>query len=1015
MNLAELTIQRRTLSLVLTVVLLVGGLIAYRDLGRLEDPEYTIKTAVVMTSYPGATPHEVEEEVTDIVETAIQQMGQVDEVRSLSRAGQSIIYVDIKDHFGHGDLPQVWDELRRKVNDVAGQLPPGVEAPVVRDDFGDVYGVFFALTGQGYSAADLKEYADLLKRELLLATDVAKVDFWGVQPEAVYVEFSRSRMSELGLMPEAIYGTLQQQNVVADAGRIEVGEEYVRIDPTGLFQSVDEIGELLIRGYPSESLVRLKDIAEIRRGYVEPPFWLMRYNSEPALGVGISTVSGGNVVTMGDAVRERLAELEPQAPIGMQLNEVYFQADHVEKAVDGFVINLVESLIIVIGLLMIFMGMRSGLLIGGILLLTIAGTFVMMDMFGIDLQRISLGALIVALGMLVDNAIVVTEGILIRLQSGSSRLVAATASVKDTKWPLLGATVVAICAFAGIGLSNDSTGEFLRALFHVVAISLLLSWVLAVTITPLIATMFLSVPVGKAGTDPYGGRFYSGYRKFLGGAIDRRWLSMALVAGALVLGIFGFTRLETSFFPNSSKPFFFVDYWRAEGTHIRHTADDLARIEQYVRSQEEVESVATFVGQGATRFMLTYSAEMPSTAYGQLVITLKDYELIEGFIPGLQTYLEDNYPNAEPRIRRLQFGPGDGMKVEARFLGPDPTILRKLANQAKDIMRQDPLAKDIRDDWRQKVKVIRPQFSEARARHTGVSRVDLNRALSVASSGATVGVYREGNDLLPIITRPPAEERGCVDTLGDVQVVSPLNGRPVPLHQVVDALETEWQDATIRRQNRVRTITAQSDPRTGNASALFASVRPQIEAIELPPGYKMEWGGEYEHSTEAQQKTTASLPLTLTVMVLITIALFNSLRQPLIIFLCIPLATIGVAAGLLLTGMPYSFMAFLGLLSLMGMLIKNAVVLIDQIDTEIIEGRPHYHAILHSAVSRVRPVMMASMTTVLGMFPLMFDPFFAGMAVTIMFGLSFATVLTLVIVPVFYAIFFRIHAPEVAA
>jgi len=1008
-NIGEYAIQKKTITLLFVFLLLGGGFLSYERLGRLEDPEFTIKQALVVTRYPGASPTEVEEEVTDVIETAVQQMGQLDKVTSISQNGVSIVTVEMKDKYDKKTLPQVWDELRRKVGDAQAILPPGAGPSMVKDDFGDVYGVLFAITGDGYSYQEIKDYADDLRRELLLVKDVAKIEFYGTQQEVIYVEMSRSRMAELGISQQEIYSTLNRQNAVSPAGQVKVGTEYIRISPTGMFSSVEEISGLLVHGGGNDSIITLGDVAKVIRGYADPPERMMRFNGRPAVGMGISTVSGGNVVTMGEGIQQRLSELEVNRPVGMELGIVSYQSEGVKKSVNSFAVNLAEALAIVIGVLMLFMGARSGLIIGAILLLTVGSTFIFMDIYAINLQRISLGALIIALGMLVDNAIVVTEGILINVQKGMGRRQAASLVVAQTMWPLFGATVVAVFAFAGIGFAPGGTGEFCRSLFQVILISLMMSWVLAVTATPLFCTMFLKSASGKEKQELYGGILFQLYKKILTACLQWRKLTSLLMIVLLAISVYGFGFVKESFFPSSTRPQFLIDYWRAEGTHIQETAEDMRKIEQYLMGREEVSSVAAFIGSGATRFTLLYSPEMPNTSYGQLLVTVQDYQVIDKILPEIENFLHENFPDAEPKTKKFVLGPGDGAKIQARFRGPDPIILRQLSNQAQTIMRADSRSKDIRDNWRQRVKLIRPEFTEARARRVGISRSDLNQTLNMSFSGLAVGIYRENNKLIPIVSRPPEAERIDVESMRSLQVGSPLTGKMVPISQLVSTNKVEWEDGIIHRRNRMRTITVECDPKIGLASPLFKHLRPQIEAMKLPPGYALEWGGEYENSSEAQQKLGQVLPLSFLAMVVTVICLFNSLRQPLIIFLCVPLSIIGVSAGLLLTGQPFSFMALLGFISLAGMLIKNAVVLIDQIDLEIREGKSPFAAVVDSSVSRVRPVSMAAVTTILGMIPLLFDAFFTDMAVTIMAGLGFATVLTLLFVPVLYVMFFGIR------
>jgi multidrug efflux pump subunit AcrB len=1008
MNFAQIAINKRTFFLVLTVCLIGIGILSYEKLGRLENPVYTIKTAVIVTQYPGATPLEVEQEVTDPLERAIQSLGQVDEVRSFSKDGLSFIYVDVKDNFDKDDLPQIWDELRRKVSAGQADLPQGAGPSFVNDDFGDVYGVFYGFYGDGYTFKELKEYLDMLKRELLLVDDVAKVDLYGEQIETIYVEIPRQKMAQLGITPMQIIQTFQQQNLVVDEGKIKVGEEYISVNTTGIFRTVEEIGDMLIRSGSSDKMIHLRDVAEIKRGYYEPSRTMLRFNGKPAIGLGISTVKGGNVVNMGKVVEKRLQELEILRPIGIERGIIAYQSGTVEKAVNGFVLNLVEAVGIVVIVLLIFMGLRVGLLIGAILLITILTTFIAMDFMKVELQNISLGALIIALGMLVDNAIVVAEGVLIKIQTGRDRLDAAVSTVKETMWPLLGATIIAIMAFVAIAISDDSTGEFLVSLFQVIGSSLLLSWVYAITLTPLFCHMVLKPKKSGTVDDPYGGFIYQTYKRVLGIMIRFRWATIGVMMGLLFVAVFGFGFVKQSFFPDSTRPQVMVNMWLQEGVHIDTTMEAVKKAEKGLAELDHVEEVISFIGEGGLRFILTYVPEQNNPAYAQLILSVDDYRAISDLIPAIEKYYFENLPEVQVSVKRFQLGPGEGAKIEARFSGPDPDVLRNLSEQATAIMRADDASTFVRDDWRQKVKTIEVKLAEAQAKSAGIGRNMINDAIKASFSGTVSGAFRENNDMIPIIFRAPAEERKNVDSLFDLQVFSTVHGKYVPIQQVVEGIDTGYSDSVIRRKNRQRTITAQCDPKYGTANALFQRLRPQIEAIEIPAGYKMEWGGEYESSTDAQKKLMANVPGAFLVMVLIMVLLFNRLKQPAIIVMTLPMAIIGVAAGLLIMDMPFGFMALLGFLSLSGMLIKNAIVLLDQIDLELKAGKEQLNAVVDASVSRIRPVAMAALTTILGMAPLVVDAFFASMAVTIMFGLAFATILTLFFVPVMYTVLYRI-------
>ncbi len=1007
MNIAQFFIERRVTTLVLTVVMIGAGLTSYQGLSRLEDPEFTIKDALVITQYPGATAAEVEEEVSDRLETAVQKMGQLDRVVSKSDRGLSTLTVTIKDKYDKNKLPQVWDELRRKVNDAQKDLPPGAGPSLVVDDYGDVFGIFIAVYGDGYSYAELKDVVDLLRRELLLVKDVGKIDTYGERTEAVYVELNRDRLSQLGISESVIINELQQKNVVANAGRVKVGREFITINPTGAIKSVEQFESILISGGGVQQIY-LRDVANVRRGYIEPQTNLIRYDGAPAIGLGISTVSGGNVVKMGKALTQRAAELQEQIPVGIEVGMVSVQSTAVETAISGFLISLLEAVAIVIVVLLFFMGLRSGILIGFVLLLTIAGTFIFMVPMEVALERISLGALIIALGMLVDNAIVVVDGVLVRLQKGEDVKYAAIEVVKQTAIPLLGATVIAILAFAAIGTSQDSTGEFCRSLFQVVLISLLLSWVTAVSVTPLLCVMFLKPPAaGEVQSDPYGSGFYAKYKSLLRGAISKKFVSLALVYGIFVGSLWAFGFVNQSFFPPSTRPQFMIDLWMPQGTHIDETTAIVQTIEDYIKEQAGVTHVTSLVGKGGMRFLLTYTPEKTNSAYVQLLVDVESPENLDALMPDVEDYLAQNFPDVLGYASRFQLGPGSTGKIQARFSGPDRDELRRLAERTQAIYRTDFDSKAIRTDWRQRVKVVRPVLAEEQANLNGISRTDVANTVLQAFQGATVGIYREGDLLLPIVMRAEEQQRSDVASIQDLQIWSRAGEKMIPLRQVVSGFESTFEDEIIQRRNRKPTITVYADPVNGFASNLFARVRSQVEAIELPPGYELEWGGEYEDSGNAQAGLAGSLPMFILVMILITVMLFNSLKQPLIIWLTVPLALIGVTAGLLSTGQPFGFMALLGFLSLIGMLIKNAIVLIDEISLQSGAGKQLLDAIVDSGVSRLRPVVMAASTTALGLIPLLFDAFFVSMAVTIIFGLAVATVLTMVVVPVLYATFYK--------
>ncbi|WP_163391342.1 efflux RND transporter permease subunit [Enterovibrio norvegicus] len=1013
-TIASYFINNKVISWMLTLIFLIGGTQAFFGLGRLEDPAFTIKDALIVTSYPGATPQQVEEEVTYPIEKAVQQLVYVDEVTSISSRGLSQITVTMKNNFGPDDLPQIWDELRRKVNDLRGSLPPGVNTPQVIDDFGDVFGVLLAVSGEGYSYQELEDYVDFLRRDLELVEGVGKVQVTGTQQEQVFIEISMRRLSNLGLSPDTIDNLLATQNLVGNAGALRIGDEYIRIHPTGEFTSVEELGNLIINEAGQEGLIYLKDVADIKRGYKEVPSNLLSYNGSEALHLGVSFAQGVNVVEVGERVDRRLAELKENQPIGIDIGVVYAQPTEVDTSVKGFVVSLGQAVAIVIIVLLCFMGLRSGLLIGLILLLTVLGTFIFMQYFAIDLQRISLGALVIALGMLVDNAIVVVEGILIGLKKGRTRTEAASDIVTQTKWPLLGATVISVTAFAPIGLSADATGEYCGTLFQVLLISLMLSWFTAITLTPFFASMFFKEEVqaeGEEDVDPYNGMLFVLYRKFLGGCMHRTGVTIVVLVGALAASLYGFTLLKQSFFPSSTTPMYMVDIWMPEGTDIRATEENLIEIGAWVQNQPNVEHVSTSAGKGIQRFMLTYAPEKSYSAYGEIIIRVKDYESVLPSMAVVRDHLDQGFPGLQYKMKRIELGPASGSKIETRILGSDPTVLRSIAAEVTDILNSDPDAVNIRHDWRERTKILEPQFNESQARRYGITKADVDELLMMAFSGLNVGIYRDGTTLMPIVTRLPEQERVDVKTIEGMKIWSPVLKDYIPLQQVILGYEVIWEDPLVVRENRKRTLTVFADPdplKDVTAATLQKRIQPLVEAIELPKGYSIEWGGEYESSGDAQESLFTTMPMGYLFMFLVTVFLFNSVKDSMIVWLTVPLAIIGVTTGLLLLDTPFGFMALLGFLSLSGMLIKNGIVLIDQINIEMESGKDELNAIVDAAVSRVRPVCMAAITTVLGMIPLLPDVFFKPMAVTIMFGLGFATVLTLIVVPVLYRLFYRI-------
>ncbi len=1014
MDFARYAITRPVNIWILILICLLGGTLAFFEIGRLEDPEFTIKQAIVNVQYPGATALEVEQQVTEPLESAIQQMSQIKELRSRSMPGIAEIRVEMQDRYDGDALPQIWDELRNKINDAQGDLPPGIEPPQVNDDFGDVYGIFYALTGDGLTLKELHETAKDLRRALLAADGVGKVEIAGVQEERILVEVDQAQLAAMGIAPDEIAAALADTDAAVDAGGVHAGEFFVRLRPSGAFDSLDELRALPVGQGPRR--VELGAIARLSRDYAERPRQIIRHNGQAALTLGVSGVSGANIVEVGHSVEAALQANQHRMPLGAELHPLYEQHQIVDESVNSFALNVFLSVAIVVGVLCIAMGLRAGVIIGAVLFLTVLGTLLVMWLAGIELERISLGALIIAMGMLVDNAVVVCDGMLVRQRQGKSILEASQETLQQTQWPLLGATIIGILAFAGIGLSQDTTGEFLFSLFFVIAVSLLLSWLLALLLVPLFGHYLLRN--AKTDEDPdaaYDGPWYNRYRRLAGGVLHRPWLTVGVLVVLTVVSMVLFTRLPQSFFPPSSTPLFYVNLFLPQGTHIRETAETASDVEAYLAELEGVSEVSSFIGAGASRFMLTYMPEQPNSSLMHFLVRTEDAELIAGLVRQINQQLPQRYPSADVSAAQFMFGPNAEAKLEARISGPDIEVLRAISAEGRKRLQDEGKVFNVRDDWRQQVLVLRPQLALDRLADAGLTRQAVARALAAGSEGQRVSLLRERDELIPVLLRAAPEDRIDSGDLLQRLIWSPAGTGYVPLAQVADSIEPVSEDSIIVRYDRERTISIRADPRDGeNTNEAHERIRPLIEGIELPVNYSLKWGGDYEQSSEAQQALASTLAVPYLAMVLVTVLLFARVRQPLMIWLVVPMAICGVSFGLLLTGQAFGFMALLGLLSLTGMLIKNAVVLVDEIDRQIDDEVPRLTAIIEASASRLRPVMMAAGTTVLGMVPLLFDPFFANMAVTIMGGLGFATLLTLLAVPCLYLLFMKVRPEETA-
>ncbi len=1011
MNIARLSIDRPILTWIIILGCLLGGIWGFFSLGRLEDPAFTIKTAVVVTQYPGSDAQQVAREVSEPIESEIQKMAEVKEVRSMNQPGLSWITVDMKDQYDGTELPQIWTKLRNRVG--SARLPSGAGQPFVNDGFGDVFGIYYAVTAPGYSDAEIYELATFLRRELLTVSGVADVNLSGLPNEVIYVQPDLVISTNQNVPPSAIQNAIANADTVTDGGSLQSADGRTLIQGPEGNDSVREIAGLTV-GVGGE-ILNLFDFADVFRAREQNPDLIIRHNGAEAFTLGIAGLSSENIVDVGHRADAKLAELAPQIPLGVELQPIYQQHLVVEKASNDFLVNLAMSVGIVVIVLAVFMGWRAAVVVGSTLLLTVVGTLLFMAFFSIEMERISLGALIIAMGMLVDNAIVVAEGMQIAMRRGQSSRDAAEDAAKKTQIPLLGATVIGIMAFAGIGLSPDSTGEFLFSLFAVIAISLMLSWLLALTVTPLLGHYFFKQGTGGE-ADAYGGPLFRLYGNFLRACLKLWWLVTAVLLGVTVMCFMLFGQIKQQFFPDSNTPLFFVHYKLAQGASIHETSQDLKGLEDWLADQPDVVSATAFAGQGAARFMLTYQAEDPNPSYGHIIVRTDTIDKIAPLIAKMEKFAATQLPQGEFRAKRLAFGPGGGDPIQARFSGPDPEVLRDLATEA--MTRLSDASPNIiapRIDWREMEQVLRPVYATDRAQEAGITRDDITNVLRFATVGIDAGVYREGDRQIPIVLRAnPQEDLSLTD-----HVVYSESGQSfVPFEQVTDGLRFESQNTLVMRRDRVFTMTVGADITKGlTAAQVQAEVQSTIEEMPLPPGYKMEWGGELESSSDAQASLARQLPMSVIIMVLISVLLFNALRQPLIIWLLVPMSVNGVSLALLGTGLPFTFTALLGLLSLSGMLIKNGIVLVEEIDIvrEEDETTPLQDAIVNASMSRLRPVILAAATTILGMTPLIWDAFFQSMAVTIMGGLAFASILTLIAAPVFYYAMFQRSAQPAPA
>lgn len=1008
-TLAKFFLKNRALSWLLLALILLGGVVAYVGMGKLEDAPFTIKQAVVTTTYPGASPFEVQQQVTDVLEEAIQSLGELYYLKTENRAGLSKITVYVKKEIRADAMQQLWDKLRRKVGDAQGKLPAGAGTSVVNDDFGDVLGVFYGLSSAVHTYRELEEQAERLKNELLAVPDVARVELYGVQNRTIEVEADPSLLAASGLTMADIAAAFDRQNRIVDAGAVETAHNRLRIDAAGSFTTLEELENLTVTSRDG-SYFRLGELAAVSESYVRPARSRMEMDGLPTIGIAISTVADGNVVDMAERVATRLSQLEQDMPEGYCLRTVYDQGHESSVANDGFVLNLIISVVTVIAVLLFFIGMKNGILIGSGLVFSIFGTLIYMYGTGIALQRMSLAAIIIAMGMLVDNAIVVYDATLVNMQRGMRKRTAILAAVGTTAMPLLGATLIAVLTFLPVYLSPHITGELLSSLFIVIAVSLLLSWVLAVSQNVFFVLEFVRRPrPDELKGELFQGRMYDRFRRALRWTIRRRWFVLASMVVLLAASALGFRSIPQQFMPLLDKQYFSVDVWLPEGTRVEETSRQAEALAEKLMQHEGVRHVSTFVGQTPPRYYLANAAYGPQSNYAQCLVEAVSPSVARSMQVGLQDELSQTFSDALIRVNRFELNSIPQALIEARFCGDDPRVLDSLTSMAIDIMRRNPKVMNARNEWGNKAMLVRAAYDPVKAGRLNLGKADLMTAVKSTNDGTPVGIYRDGDKQVPVLLRTVGGGQLSQAALEDLPV---WNGRnSVPLAQVTDSIGIGWEWPLVKTYNRRLSMAAQCDVQPGHTmKEVHSEIRDEIERIGLPAGYSFFWDSQYKDQKEAMEALTKYFPLAIVFLVLILVALFGNFRQPSIIFLILPLSVIGVVVGMLVTGFQFGFFCIAGWLGLLGMIIKNVIVLLDEVNLQRRAGVAPGEAIVEATVSRTRPVLMAAITTIFGSIPLLFDVVFGGMAATIVFGLSFATLLTLFVTPALYAVFY----PEAA-
>ena len=1032
MNISKWALNRGVLINAFVAVLIIGGLWAFTQMPKLEDPAVRVKQALVVATYPGASAHQVELELTDPIEKSIRQMPGIDHIESSSYADMTIITVELHPTVKDDELEQQWDLLRRKVENIKPSLPKGSQVMTVADDFGDVYGMFYALTGDGLSDRQLSDYAELIKREVLAIDGVTRVDIYGKRPECININLKEEKMANLGVLPTEVIQTLNGQNATSYAGYYDNGTRRIRVTVDDKFRSVEDIANMLIAGHDDDQL-RIRDIADVSKGYEKVTRNAMLRDGERALGISIACSSSHDILKVGDKVEEKLGQLAERMPVGVEYNKVFFQPERVSDSLYTFLINLLESVVIVVVVLIFFMGFKSGVILGMSLAVIVFGSFLVLNGFDGTLQRVSLAAFILAMGMLVDNAIVIVDGILVDLRSGKPRAEALTSIGRKTAMPLLGATLIAILAFMPIFLSPDTSGVYVRDLFIVIAVSLLLSWLLALTHVPLMANRLLHPKVSEG--EAYKGKAYDMLDKVMGICLRHRLMVVGAAVVLLVGSLSCYPFLQQSFFPDMEYDQLYIEYKLPEGYNSTQVENDLEQMRKMLMQCKDVTHVTTSIGGTPSRYNLVRSIATPSLAYGELIVDFTSPETLVEHLDSMQRTLNDRFPDAYIKIKRYNLM-YKKYPIEICFNGPDPQVLHQLTDSAMAIVRNSDKVCLPTSDWEPQVPVLTVDYNQQAARTSGLSRGDVALSLMSYTDGIPVGTFYDGIHPENIYVKCHTDKGEEVENLDRVNVFGMMpnvgnvfnrstvqklmSGRldkddvirqvtsTTPLSQVSKGIDIRWEEPVVVRYNGQRQQRLQCSPASGvSTESARQSIAKAIESISLPEGYSLSWEGEYKASTQSKQYLFKGFPLSVVMMLLILIMLFNDFRRPAIIFSCIPLVVVGVFPSVLLSGKDFGFVAIVGILGLIGMMIKNGIVLIDEISLQISQGKPLDRALIDSSKSRLLPVMMASLTTILGMIPLISDSLFGSLAVTIMGGLAAGTIIILIFIPVLYSLMYK--------